>query len=157
MEIDKIDTEIIKLLQQDGRLPFKTIAEKIGVSETTIRKRVQILKDNKVFQIVAVCDPIKLGFPISGLIKVQLDPYYADSVINEIKQIKEIWYIAVTTGAHDLDVEFNVRSLQEMEDLIFKKIYNIRGVLRADSSVVMNYLKRTYEWGTEGSPGSDSL
>ncbi len=149
MELDKIDVEIIKLLQKDGRMPFKSVADYIGVSETTIRKRVQKLKNEGVFQIVAVCDPIKLGFPISGLIKVQVDPQYAGNVFNELKKMKEIWYIAVTTGSHDLDIEFNARSLQELEKLIFEKIYKIKGVIKAESSIVMNYLKRTYEWGTE--------
>ncbi len=149
MKLDNIDQKIIKFLQHDGRMPFKTISKEIGVSETTVRNRVQILKDKNVFQIVAVCHPIKLGFPVSGLIKIQVNPYYYEDVVKELKQIKEIWYIAVTTGAHDLDIEFNVRSLQEMEDLIFKKIYSIKGVVKADSSVVMNYLKRSYEWSVE--------
>lgn len=148
MEFDRIDTEIIKFLQNDGRMPFKAIAEKIGVSETTIRKRVQILKDNKVFQIVAVCDPILLGFPISGLLNIQIDPQYADNVLSELNKLKEIWYIAVTTGSHDLDIEFNVKSLGEMNNMIYKKIYPIKGVIRAESFIVMNYLKRTYKWGT---------
>ena len=72
-KIDKTDSEIIKMLQKDGRLSNTTIAKKLGVSEATVRARLNRLIDEEYIQIVAVGNPIKLGFDIVGMIRFEID------------------------------------------------------------------------------------
>jgi len=146
--ISGTDCQIIRLLQSDGRISNTTIAEKLGISEATVRTRLKRLIEDKVIQIVAVSNPLKLGFEIVGLINIQVDIKKADDVIKELKKLKELWYIVVTTGSSDISVEFNLKSLDELHVLLFEKINKIDGIIRTDTALIMQFIKRQYEWGT---------
>jgi len=146
--ISRTDCRIIRLLQNDGRISNTMIAEKLGISEGTVRTRLKRLIEDKVIQIVAVSNPLKLGFEIVGLINIQIDIKKADNVIKELKKLKELWYIVVTTGSSDISVEFNLKSLDELHVLLFEKINKINGIIRTDTALIMQFIKRQYEWGT---------
>ena len=147
-KIDKTDSEIIKMLQKDGRLSNTTIAKKLGVSEATIRARLGRLVNEEYIQIVAVGNPIKLGFDIVGMIRFEIDLSKVDSIIRELKKLKPIWFIVQTTGNIDIHAEFNIRSLYELKELITKKINKIDGIIRTDTALILDYAKREYTWGT---------
>ena len=147
-KIDKTDCDIIKMLQKDGRLSNTTIAKKLGVSEATIRARLGRLVNEEYIQIVAVGNPIKLGFDIVGMIRFEIDLSKVDSIIRELKKLKPIWFIVLTTGNNDIHAEFNIRSLYELKELITKKINKIDGIIRTDTALILDYAKREYTWGT---------
>jgi Lrp/AsnC family transcriptional regulator for asnA, asnC and gidA len=155
--IDKVDARIIALLQQDGRMPYIKIARSLGMSETTVRTRVQRLVDDRIVQIVAVGDPFKLGFGIVGTFKIQIDPKKVASVIQELKKIKEIWYIALATGSEHIDTEFNSTSLEDLRVLLYEKLNTIDGILKIDTSILMSYEKRDYTWGTGKENGKGAV
>jgi len=147
-KIDKTDCDIIEMLQKDGRLSNTTIAKKLGVSEATVRARLNRLINEEYIQIVAVGNPIKLGFDIVGMIRFEIDLSKVDSIIRELKKLKPIWFIVQTTGNIDIHAEFNIRSLYELKELITKKINKIDGIIRTDSALILDYAKREYAWGT---------
>ena len=147
-KIDKTDCDIIKMLQKDGRLSNTTIAKKLGVSEATVRTRLSRLVNEEYIQIVAVGNPIKLGFDIVGMIRFEIDLSKVDSIIRELKKLKPIWFIVQTTGNIDIHAEFNIRSLYELKELITKKINKIDGIIRTDTALILDYAKREYTWGT---------
>lgn len=147
-KIDKTDCDIIKMLQKDGRLSNTTIAKKLGVSEATVRARLSRLVNEEYIQIVAVGNPIKLGFDIVGMIRFEIDLSKVDSIIRELKKLKPIWFIVQTTGNIDIHAEFNIRSLYELKELITKKINKIDGIIRTDTALILDYAKREYTWGT---------
>lgn len=147
-KIDKTDSEIIKMLQKDGRLSNTTIAKKLGVSEATVRARLNRLIDEEYIQIVAVGNPIKLGFDIVGMIRFEIDLSKVNSIIKELKKLKPIWFIVQTTGNIDIHAEFNIRSLYELKELITKKINKIDGIIRTETALILDYAKREYTWGT---------
>lgn len=146
--INRTDCEIIRLLQKDGRISNTTIAERLGISEATVRTRLKRLIEDQVIQIVAVSNPLKLGFEIVGLINIQADIKKVDNVIKELKKLKELWYIVLTTGSSDINVEFNLKSLDELHVLLLEKINKIDGIIRTDTSLIMQFIKRQYDWGT---------
>jgi len=147
-KIDKTDSNIIEMLQKDGRLSNTTIAKKLGVSEATVRVRLSRLVNEEYIQIVAVGNPIKLGFDIVGMIRFEIDLSKVDSIIRELKKLKPIWFIVQTTGNIDIHAEFNIRSLYELKELITKKINKIDGIIRTDTALILDYAKREYTWGT---------
>ena len=146
--ISRTDCEIIRLLQKDGRISNTTIAERLGISEATVRTRLKRLIEDQVIQIVAVSNPLKLGFEIVGIINIQADIKKVDNVIKELKKLKELWYIVLTTGSSDINVEFNLKSLDELHVLLLEKINKIHGIIRTDTSLIMQFIKRQYDWGT---------
>jgi len=145
---DSVDCQMIELLQKDGRISNTDIAKKIGISEATVRTRLNRLIEEEYIQIVAVSNPIKLGFKIVGILRIQVDIDKIESVTKELSKFQSIWFVVHTTGGSDIYTEFVAKSLDELNDLIFNKIYKIKGVVRTETSLILKYIKRRYDWGT---------
>ncbi len=146
--ITLVDSRIINLLQKDGRLSNTEIAKKLGISEATVRSRLKRLIDDEYIQIVAVSNPFKLGFEIAGDLYIHVEMKKVDRVIRELKKLKELWYIVVTTGDTNLNAEFVVKTREDLNDLVYNKISKIDGIIRVESSVIMKFAKRRYDFGT---------
>lgn len=147
-EIDDTDREIIKQLQVDGRVSNTKMAKGLGISEATIRTRLNRLIEEKYIQIVAVSNPLKLGFETVGIMKIDVDITKIDHVTEELKKLKPIWFIVHATGGSDIYTEFVTKSPEDLNDLIFNQIYKIDGVIRTNTSMILKYVKRRYDWGT---------
>jgi len=147
-KLDKIDCKMIELLQKDGRISNTDIAKEIGISEGTVRTRLNRLINDDFIQIVAVSNPMKLGFEVVGTIRIHVDILKMDAIIVELKKLKELWFIVYTTGGTGIDSEFIVESMEKLNTLIFEKINKIDGVIRTEVSLFMKYIKRRYDWGT---------
>ena len=146
--IDGVDCAIIQLLQKDGRITNIEIARKLKVSEATVRARMKRLIDDEIIQIVAVSDPIKLGFRVTGSIKIRVDIKKMNRVIRELKKIEALWFIVQVTSGTGIYTEFVVRSMEELNELIMEKINPIEGVLDTETNLIMKFIKRDYNWGT---------
>jgi len=146
--IDAVDCRMIELLQKDGRISHTEIAKSIGISEATVRTRLQRLIQEEYIQIVAVSNPLKLGYEVVGTIRIHVDIKKMDRIIRELKTIKALWHIVQTTGGTGIDTEFVLKSLDELNRLIFDQINRIDGVLRTETTLFLNYIKREYDWGT---------
>ncbi len=147
-KLDKVDCQMIHLLQKDGRMPNKSMSLELGISEFTVRRRLKRLLDNGVIKIVAVANPIDLGFDIAGNLKIKIDLKKADPVLNKLKKIDSLIWVAQTTGGTDIDVDFVARSLKDFHELIFKKISKIDGVQSIETSLMVNLVKDEHAWGT---------
>jgi Lrp/AsnC family transcriptional regulator for asnA, asnC and gidA len=139
---------MIRLLQKDGRIPNTEIAKRMGISEATVRTRLNRLIKEELIQIVAVSNPLKLGFKIVGRIQIHVDIKKMDAIVTELKKLKPLWFIVQTTGGTGIDTEFVVKDLNELNHLILEKINRIEGVLRTETEMFLNYIKRQYDWGT---------
>ena len=146
--LDQIDCGMINLLQKDGRIQVVALAKKLNISETTARSRLKRLLDSRIINIVAVSNPIELGFEIIGSLKLSVNLKYKDQILEELKKIDSLNYIALTTGGTDIDVEFVARSLVEFKTLIFEKICHINGVNSANTSLIVEIVKDTWDHGT---------
>ena len=147
-KIDKIDCKMIELLQKDGRISNTEIAKKIGISEGTVRTRLNRLIKEEYIQIVAVSNPMKLGFDIVGSIRIHVDTTKMKHAITELQKIKELWFLVHTTDGTCIDSEFIVKSLDDLNNLLLNKINQIEGIIRLETSIFMKYIRRKYDWGT---------
>jgi len=146
--IDSVDCEIIRLLQKDGRIANTDIAKEIGVSEATVRSRLDRLVKENYIQIVAVSNPMKLGFKIVGNIRIYVEIKKMDQIIKKLQKLKPLWFIVQSTGGTGIETEFVARNMDELNELIFEKINRIDGVIRTETSLFLKYIKRQYDWGT---------
>ena len=147
-KIDNIDAKIIRMLQKNGSLSNTDIARALDISEATVRGRLKRLIEEEYIQIVAVSNPYKLGFGLTGDIYIKADPGKVDIIIKEIKKIRELWFVVTTTGSANINAEFIVRSRKELNDLIHSKIGAIDGILSIETSLILEYHKRKYDYGT---------
>jgi Lrp/AsnC family transcriptional regulator for asnA, asnC and gidA len=146
--IDELDAKIITILQSDGRMSNTDIAKSLNVSEATIRGRIKRLIDDEIIQIVAVSNPFKLGFEITGDLYIRVDMTKMENVISSLRKFKELWYIVTTTGRSNLNAEFIVKDLEELHDLVYNRISHIDGVEEVETSIIIKYVKRKYDFGT---------
>src|SRR5262245_17301494 len=102
--LDDVAKQIIEQLQEDGRRPYATIGKAVGLSEAAVRQRVQRLLESGVMQIVAVTDPLTLGFHRQTMIgiKCEGDP---ERVADVLAEMEEIDYVVIVAGSFDLLVE----------------------------------------------------
>ncbi len=147
-DIDSTDSAMISLLQKDGRISNTEIGKKLGISESTVRLRLKRLIEEEIVQIVAVSNPFKLGFKLTGNIYIDVEMKKIHSVLEKLKTLKGLWYIILTTGISNINAEFIVKDQDELNDLIYNKISKIDGITKLETSIIMKFEKRNYEYGT---------
>lgn len=146
--IDAVDSEMILLLQKDGRMSNIAMAKKLGIAESTVRTRLKRLIDDNIIQIVAMSNPFDLGFQVAGNFKINIDLKKKDEIMKALVAIKELWYVVLSTGGTDVDADFIVPCFEDLNSLIFDKINKIDGINKIETSLIMQYGKHTFEWGT---------
>jgi Lrp/AsnC family transcriptional regulator for asnA, asnC and gidA len=144
--IDELDRFILRTMQEDGRIPFSTIAKQANVSESTIRNRYLRMVDRGVVRTVASVDPYALGFQAPALIGVNVKPGTADLVAKELVRISEVSYLVMTLGSFDLIVELFCRDLPHLTDLLVQNVQSIPGVLSTQTLMIARSYKLTYRW-----------
>jgi len=148
-EIDDIDRHIIRLLQKNGRIPFLTIANELGLAEGTIRRRVARLIDEKILQIVGVTDPLKVGMHTVAIVGLRVQRGKIDATIAQLKDMPEVRYIALATGNHDIIIEIVVPSNEALLIFLTHKLNKISWIINTGTSLVLKIAKQDFSWGTE--------
>ncbi len=145
--MDEISKRIIELLQQDGRKPYVSIAAEVGLSEGAVRQRVQRLTDAGMMQIVAVTDPLLVGFTRQAMIGIKTQ---GDSgpVADALCQIQQVDYVVTTAGSFDLLAEVVCEGDSELLNVLMTQIRVIPGVTHTETFVYLKLNKQHYDWGT---------
>ena len=102
--LDETAKQIIELLQDDGRLSYSAIAKQVGLSEAAVRHRVQKLIESGVMQVVAVTDPMQVGFARQAMIGIKVSGNVR-KVAEELAAMDKLDYIVITTGRFDILAE----------------------------------------------------
>lgn len=144
--LDDVAKQIIEQLQEDGRRPYATIGKAVGLSEAAVRQRVQRLLDAGVMQIVAVTDPLQLGFPRQAMIGLRTDGDL-EAVADRLAEFEEIDYVVITAGSFDLLAEVVCRNDEHLLEIL-QKLRGVAGVLSTEAFVYLKLRKQTYSWGT---------
>lgn len=144
--LDDKAKRIIELLQGDGRMSYSAIAKDVGLSEAAVRHRVQKLIEGGVVQIVAVTDPMQMGFARQAMIGIKITGDVQE-VAAELAQIEEIDYIVITTGRFDILGEFVAESDDDLLEIVSTRVGALDHVLSTETFVYLRLIKQTYAWG----------
>nr|WP_308114069.1 Lrp/AsnC family transcriptional regulator [Kineosporia corallincola] len=145
--LDETSKRIIEQLQEDGRRPYAAIGKAVGLSEAAVRQRVQRLLDGGVMQIVAVTDPLQVGFARQAMIGVKVEGEI-EPVADELSAMAEVDYVVVTAGSFDLLVEVVCEDDDHLLDLVSAQIRKLPGVRSTETFVYLKLRKQLYNWGT---------
>lgn len=145
--LDHVSKQIIERLQEDGRQPYVTIAKAVGLSEAAVRQRVQRLLDSGVMQIVAVTDPMQVGFRRQAMIGVRVEGDIAP-VAQALGELTEVIYVVTTAGSFDLLVEVVCEDDDHLLELLSAHIRTLSGVRSTETFVYLKLNKQHYNWGT---------
>jgi Lrp/AsnC family transcriptional regulator for asnA, asnC and gidA len=145
--LDDVGKAILRQLQEDGRRSYTAIAAAVGLSEAAVRSRVKALVDSGVLQIVAVTDPLTLGFGVMASIGVMVT---GDSraVADALSDIDEVDYCVLTSGRYDLQLEVVCRDNEHLLTVINDRIRTVKGVRETETSICLRVHKQTYNYGT---------
>jgi Lrp/AsnC family transcriptional regulator for asnA, asnC and gidA len=145
--LDDLSKAIIEQLQQDGRRPYATIGKAVGLSEAAVRQRVQRLLEAGVMQIVAVTDPMQVGFNRAAMIGIRVDGD-VEPVVAKLESMSEVDYVVVTAGSFDVLVEVVCEDDDHLLELVSKRIRSIPGIRNTESFLYLKLRKQIYTWGT---------
>ncbi len=146
IRLDDIDLEIIKTLKRDGRTPFAQIAQRLGVSTGMIRQRYQRLVKEGVLQVVAVTNPLLLGFSTMAMIGVKVEGSRLQEVADEIAALEEVIYLVLTAGAYDLFAEVVFRDNEHLLDFLTHRLRAIAGIRETETFMYLKIVKEIYSW-----------
>jgi Lrp/AsnC family transcriptional regulator for asnA, asnC and gidA len=147
--LDAADKRLVELLQRDGRLSYAALAKHVGLSETAVRQRVQRLLEAGVMQVVAVTDPLTLGFARQAMIGLRVEGD-TRAVAEELAKVPEIDYVVVSAGGYDLLAEIVCADDDHLLTVLDEGVRGIPGVVTAETFVYLKLIKQTYSWGTPG-------
>ncbi|TFC24877.1 Lrp/AsnC family transcriptional regulator [Cryobacterium sp. TMT2-18-3] len=145
--LDEVSKKIIEQLQNDGRRSYAEIGKAVGLSEAAVRQRVQKLTDAGVMQVVAVTDPMQLGFFRQAMIGIRAT---GDTrlLADRLSAIPAVDYVVLTAGSFDLLVEVVCEDDDELIDLLNSQIRGLEGVSSTETFVYLKLHKQFYNWGT---------
>ena len=152
--IDDLDRRIIEALQENGREPFRRIADQLGVSEATIRNRYGRLCADRVLQVTGVTNPLGLGFEAQAMLGVKTSGP-PELIADEIATWREADYVVITAGQFDLIVEIVCVDRHHLLDVI-NRVRALDGVVSTESFVYLDLCKQSYNWGTRPRTAADS-
>lgn len=146
VRLDATAKRIIELLQVDGRTSYAAIAKEVGLSEGGVRARVQRLLDAGLMQIVAVTDPVQVGFNRQAMIGIRTSGDLQE-VGDRVAEIPEVDYVVTTAGSFDVMAEVVCEDDAQLLDVV-RRIRHVTGVLSTETFVYLKLNKQHYNWGT---------
>lgn len=144
--LDDTAKRIIELLQGDGRLSYSAIAKDVGLSEAAVRHRVQKLIEGGVIQIVAVTDPLQMGYARQAMIGIKITGNVQE-VAAELAVMEEIDYIVITAGRFDILAEILAENDEELLETLSRRIGGLDSVISTETFVYLRLVKQSYAWG----------
>lgn len=142
--LDDVDLQILEALRQDGRTPFAQIAEQLGVSPGMIRMRYNRLVEMGYLKVVAITNPLRMGYEAMAMIGIRADGTKMLEVADKIAEFDEVVYLIVTTGRYDIMAEVFCRDHADLLRFLTEKLYNIEGVRETESFVQLKIVKEVY-------------
>lgn len=140
-EIDEIDREIIRILQEDARVSFRKIAEKLNVSEATIFVRVRKLLGRRVIKrFTAIVSPEVLGKKITAFILINVDPKKLQGVVETLNRMDDVYEVYDVTGPYSIVTKVRVEDQNKLVKII-DEIGMIDGVISTETALVLRSIK----------------
>lgn len=143
-ELDEVDRQIIEALRLDGRTPFSQIAEQLDVSPGMIRMRYNRLVEMGLLKVVAITNPLRLGYDAMAMIGIRTDGRKMLEVAKKVSGFEEVVYLVVTSGRYDIMAEVFCKDHADLLRFLTEKLYSIDGVRETESFLQLKIIKEIY-------------
>jgi len=144
--LDEVSKSIIEQLQQDGRRSYAAIGKVVGLSEAAVRQRVARLTETGVMQVVAVTDPLELGFARQAMVGITVSGPL-EPVADALAAMDDVDYVVITAGSHDILAEVVAESDEHLLEIVSRRIRSLEGVVATETFMYLKLRKQTYSWG----------
>lgn len=142
----ELDRQILERLNRNGRLTSAELARELGVVERSVRYRLNRLIAEGVARPVLVLNPAAFGYDLVVDVVCEVDMSQQQQVIEAIKNMPEVSYMAYSTGEQDISFQALFRNSEEMHHFITGRLHTIPGIRRTRTALVPRIIKDTYQW-----------
>jgi Lrp/AsnC family transcriptional regulator for asnA, asnC and gidA len=146
IELDELDQAIIEQLRQDGRMPFRSIARELDITEATVRSRVRRLEESNTMRVVAVTDIEAAGFGMLLAVGVQVENRAPEAVARDMAQLQQVFSVNVVVGTHDIEILVVASDQSDLDRLLSETLVAIPGVRRLTPALAIDVLKNQPDW-----------
>ncbi len=146
ISLDGTDQAIIALLRADGRLPCRSIARELGVTENTVRARVRRLEESNTMRVVAVTDIEAAGFSLLLAIGVQVEGRSPEAVARDLARFPQVFSVNVVVGAQDIEILVVSEDQGALNELVGERLAAVPGVRRLTPALALDVLKNQPDW-----------
>ena len=145
-ELDKFDRAIIDLLMEDGRMSSAEIARRVGISERSVRYRLDRLLRDGVIQVSAIVRPKMVGFDVMADVLMEIEPGRVLEVARRMAEFEQVSYVGCSTGERDLSIQVYARNNEDLYRFVTEIVGNVPGVRKTTTILVPLVLKDVYDW-----------
>lgn len=156
-KIDRLDLNILRMLQEDGRRPYSEIASYLNVSEGTIRSRINRMLEERVFEFIIHTNPLKVGLEVQAIIGLSTQLGKQEHVAMCLGQYPEVRFIGAFSGQHDLIIQAYFRSNEELVNFVNRALSKIDGIISADVSLELKQYKDSFSYVTSNEEDDNIL
>lgn len=142
--LDDLDFSLIHELQYDSRQSNLILAEKLGISESTVRRRTAILIEKDIVKFTVFINPEQAGFPVTANILFHVKPDKIDEVSTKIAEIDSFYSVSVISGPYDVVASGYFKSVEAIYELIRSRVGKIEGVIKVETAIILKRKKRAY-------------
>ncbi len=140
--MDEKDLKIIEILEENARTPYTEIASRLGISEGTVRNRIEKLeKEGVIIRYTIEVDPKKMGYHTIVLLGMDAEPKHFLSAAEELSKLDCVKWVYTSTGDHMIMAEIWARDAAELSRIISDKISKIEGVMDLCPAILMEKIK----------------
>lgn len=145
--VDNVDRAILRLLQEDARMPSSEIARRLGfVSRRTIRNRLRRLLDKDIIALSAGAVPESLGYALSADIYIDVQVGKVTEVADALCKLSEVYYVALISGESDISAAAVATDVDSLQTFINETVHSIAGIRKTRVYLLTRVLKRSYDW-----------
>ncbi|MFP3872348.1 MAG: winged helix-turn-helix transcriptional regulator [Candidatus Natronoplasma sp.] len=140
--IDERNRKILGILQKDSRTPYTDIADELDVSEATVRKRVEKMKEEGIIERFTIdLDPSNLGYDMVTFLGLDVEPEFFMSALEELRAIEEVRWVAKSTGDHMIMSEIWAKDNDHLSKIMTEKVAKIKGVRDLCPAIILEKIR----------------
>ena len=144
--MDEVDRRLIVELASDARQSSMELSRKLGVSETTVRRRIHRLQEHGIVTFTAVPDAATLGYGVMAIIALEMDLACLDQVTESLSDCPNVRYVAVCTGHHDILLGVSFHSHRDLIEFVRNHLSKMPGIRKSETFVVLDVRKDEVGW-----------
>ncbi|RXT14036.1 Lrp/AsnC family transcriptional regulator [Ammoniphilus sp. CFH 90114] len=145
-KLDRLDFEILQLLQEDGRRSYTEMAQLLEVSEGTIRARINKMQEEEVFEFIIHTNPNKVGLNVQAIIGIKTQLGLQERVAVQLRDFPSVRFIGAFSGRNDLIIQAYFRSNDELVLFVNHDLSKIEGIISADVSIELKQYKDSFSF-----------
>jgi Lrp/AsnC family transcriptional regulator for asnA, asnC and gidA len=151
--LGEIDAKIIEELHVDGRVPLRSIARNLGVSEAHVRHRMNVMTQSGMLRVMAITNPSSVGLTAGAWLGIELAPTTpSTSVAKRLADVPSVTYVTLCVGGFDLFAEVLCSDHSELTSILDHELRIIPGIqsIETFSHLGVHIERPRYSLGSPG-------